>query len=249
MPPAPSALDAGWKKHEIWKGDSCATAVAADANGDRRPDVMFSAAGEDWLALAPDWKLVELYSGEDPDPRLHPHARRLMSITTGTRISWAGRAWSIGWKTRAVPRRPKGSGRFTSPKIRSPASIVCCAVMSMATAPTTSSPTSSIRAARSRTPSCGWKRRKRLASPGRGTFSRREMPGRQSLHGARRPRRRRRSGHCLRRQRQAIPAWQLVCLVGKHRKEPWRKHILSGRTDRSHLHCPGAISTRTAIRI
>ena len=63
--PATAALDAGWKKHVIWKGESCATAVAADANGDRRMDVLFSAGGKDWLALAPDWKLVELYSGKD----------------------------------------------------------------------------------------------------------------------------------------------------------------------------------------
>ncbi len=63
--PATAALDEGWKKHVIWKGESCATAVTADANGDRRLDVFFSAGGKDWLALAPGWKLVELYSGKD----------------------------------------------------------------------------------------------------------------------------------------------------------------------------------------
>jgi hypothetical protein len=64
-PKVGQVLDSGWKKHEIWKGDSCATAVAADANGDRRPDVFFSAGGKDWLALAPDWRLVELYQGKE----------------------------------------------------------------------------------------------------------------------------------------------------------------------------------------
>jgi hypothetical protein len=63
--PVARAFDPGWKKHEIWKGEACATAVAADANGDRRPDVFFSAGGKDWLALAPDWQLIELHEGKD----------------------------------------------------------------------------------------------------------------------------------------------------------------------------------------
>jgi hypothetical protein len=64
-PAKPTALDTRWRKHELWKWDACATAVAADANGDGKPDVLFSAVGKDWLIVWPNGKPVELYAGKD----------------------------------------------------------------------------------------------------------------------------------------------------------------------------------------
>ena len=57
-------LSGGWKKHEIWKGAHCPTAVAADFNGDGKQDVAISAGGKDWMLVAPNWEPVQIHSGE-----------------------------------------------------------------------------------------------------------------------------------------------------------------------------------------
>lgn len=53
-------LSGGWPKHEIWSGMNCATAVAADYNGDGHQDVILSVGPEDIMLLGPDWIPVTL---------------------------------------------------------------------------------------------------------------------------------------------------------------------------------------------
>lgn len=54
-----------WKKHIVYEGARCNTAVAADFSRDGRPDVICSAGGKVRLLVAPDWDEVVL--SEDPD--------------------------------------------------------------------------------------------------------------------------------------------------------------------------------------
>jgi hypothetical protein len=49
-------VSSDWKKHVIFTGAACATAVAGDFTGDSRPDVIANAGGKTRLFAAPDWK-------------------------------------------------------------------------------------------------------------------------------------------------------------------------------------------------
>jgi hypothetical protein len=117
--PAPD-LDARWHKHELWKGDSCPTAVAADADGDGRLDVFLSAGGKDWLLRAPDWTPVPIYAGEgrtrgcihaeamdvdgDGDPDFVGGARMVYWLENPGRDALA----SAPWRFRVVEDRISG---------------------------------------------------------------------------------------------------------------------------------------------
>lgn len=57
------AGDPEWKKHTIFEGEMCVTAVSADFNNDRRLDVIADVGGKDGrtiLFVAPDWKQIVL---------------------------------------------------------------------------------------------------------------------------------------------------------------------------------------------
>ncbi len=54
-----------WKKHVVFEGARCNTAVAADFTGDGRMDVICSAGGKTRLLVAPDWNEVVL--SDEPD--------------------------------------------------------------------------------------------------------------------------------------------------------------------------------------
>ena len=62
----PAAALAGevWKKHVVFSGAPCATAVGGDFTGDGIPDVICNAGGATRLLVAPKWKEVVL----DQDP-------------------------------------------------------------------------------------------------------------------------------------------------------------------------------------
>jgi len=51
-----------WKKHIVYEGARCNTAVAGDFTGDGRADVICSAGGATRLLVAPDWREVVLES-------------------------------------------------------------------------------------------------------------------------------------------------------------------------------------------
>ncbi len=51
-----SAAEPLWKKHVVFEGAACLTAVAGDFSGDGRVDVIFNAGRKTYLAVAPDWK-------------------------------------------------------------------------------------------------------------------------------------------------------------------------------------------------
>jgi hypothetical protein len=54
-----------WKKHIIYEGARCNTAVAADFTGDGKPDVICNAGGKTRLLIAPDWTEVILSDHAD----------------------------------------------------------------------------------------------------------------------------------------------------------------------------------------
>ena len=49
-----------WKKHVVYEGAACATAVAADFSGDGLPDVICNAGGATRLLVAPQWREIVL---------------------------------------------------------------------------------------------------------------------------------------------------------------------------------------------
>jgi hypothetical protein len=53
-------MSADWKKHVIFTGAPCATAVAGDFTKDGKRDVIANAGGHTRLLVAPDWKEVIL---------------------------------------------------------------------------------------------------------------------------------------------------------------------------------------------
>ncbi|MBI2477331.1 MAG: hypothetical protein HYV60_01375, partial [Planctomycetia bacterium] len=54
------AAEDGWRKHTVYSGAPCSTAVAADFTGDKRVDVICNAGGATRLLVAPDWTEVML---------------------------------------------------------------------------------------------------------------------------------------------------------------------------------------------
>lgn len=57
-----AVADDVWKKHIVYEGARCNTAVAGDFTGDGRADVICSAGGATRLLVAPDWREVVLES-------------------------------------------------------------------------------------------------------------------------------------------------------------------------------------------
>ena len=57
---ANDAQAADWKKHIVFEGAHCNTAVAGDYSGDGKPDIICSAAGVTRLFVAPDWREVAI---------------------------------------------------------------------------------------------------------------------------------------------------------------------------------------------
>lgn len=51
---------AKWKRHVVFQGAPCMTAVAGEFSGDEKTDIICSAGGETILLVAPDWKRVTL---------------------------------------------------------------------------------------------------------------------------------------------------------------------------------------------
>ena len=58
--PAIESAEKPWKKHVVFSGQRCNTAVAGNFSGDRLPDIICSAGGKTRLLVAPDWKEVVL---------------------------------------------------------------------------------------------------------------------------------------------------------------------------------------------
>lgn len=56
---------AQWKKHVVYEGEHCNTAVAADFTGDGKVDVICNAGGKTRLLVAPQWKEVILSDHAD----------------------------------------------------------------------------------------------------------------------------------------------------------------------------------------
>ena len=54
------AAEDGWRKHTVYSGAHCSTAVAADFTGDNLVDVICNAGGATRLLVAPDWTEVIL---------------------------------------------------------------------------------------------------------------------------------------------------------------------------------------------
>lgn len=50
----------GWKKHVVYEGGSCLTAIAGEFSGDVLPDIICHAGGKTRLLVAPDWHEVIL---------------------------------------------------------------------------------------------------------------------------------------------------------------------------------------------
>ena len=71
--PAPVSPSAEWKKHVVYEGASCATAVAGEFSGDKLPDVICNAGGKTRLLVAPSWEEV-IISGEENLGMIHSEA-------------------------------------------------------------------------------------------------------------------------------------------------------------------------------
>lgn len=64
---------AKWKRHVVYEGAPCMTAVAGEFSGDDQMDIICSAGGETILLVGPDWKHVTL--GKDTQHRfIHSEA-------------------------------------------------------------------------------------------------------------------------------------------------------------------------------
>ncbi len=59
----------GWKKHVVFSGQACATAIAADFTGDGKVDIIGNAGGKTRLFIAPDWK--EVVISAEPQHFIH----------------------------------------------------------------------------------------------------------------------------------------------------------------------------------
>lgn len=57
-----SNVEAQWKKHTVFVGEHCNTAVAGDFTGDKLPDIVFNSGGKTRLLVAPKWTVIELES-------------------------------------------------------------------------------------------------------------------------------------------------------------------------------------------
>ncbi|MEQ1827577.1 MAG: sialate O-acetylesterase [Pirellula sp.] len=58
------AITNAWKKHVVFEGAACMTAVAGDFSGDGRIDIVCNAGKKTQLLVAPDWKPIMLGAGE-----------------------------------------------------------------------------------------------------------------------------------------------------------------------------------------
>ncbi|MEM7383438.1 MAG: VCBS repeat-containing protein, partial [Verrucomicrobiota bacterium] len=63
-----------WKKHEVFQGAHCNTAVAGEFSGDQLPDIIANCGGKTRLFVAPDWKEVVL---DDNDKHSFIHAETM----------------------------------------------------------------------------------------------------------------------------------------------------------------------------
>lgn len=68
---SPSAPETNWKKHVLWQGGPCPSAVAADFTGDGAPDVGFTSGGKAHLLTAPDWTHRVLSPAEGKNGGVH----------------------------------------------------------------------------------------------------------------------------------------------------------------------------------
>lgn len=59
------SAQAQWKKHVVYEGARCNTAIAADFTGDGKPDVICNAGGKTRLLVAPQWNEVILSEERD----------------------------------------------------------------------------------------------------------------------------------------------------------------------------------------
>ncbi len=51
----PEVASGPWKRHVVYEGASCLTAVAGDFTGDAIPDIVCNAGRKTWLLVAPNW--------------------------------------------------------------------------------------------------------------------------------------------------------------------------------------------------
>jgi hypothetical protein len=84
-----SASAAEWQKHVVVDDVRCLTAVALDANGDKRKDVIASVKGRISLFIAPDWKTeVVLYRFSSPNATcIHSE---VLDVDGDGDLDWAG---------------------------------------------------------------------------------------------------------------------------------------------------------------
>lgn len=60
--------DNPWKKHVVYQGEQCVTAVAGDFTGDKKIDIIANAGGKTRLFAAPDWKETVLAPERSQSP-------------------------------------------------------------------------------------------------------------------------------------------------------------------------------------
>ena len=78
---------AAWKKHTVMEQGHCNTAVAVDANGDERMDVIASVNGKVSLFIAPDWNEIVLHRLSGGGACIHSE---VIDVDDDGDYDWAG---------------------------------------------------------------------------------------------------------------------------------------------------------------